>query len=157
MGKRFLSFFTAFVILSAFVFYPLHVLAAEPDDFAAEILQNYKSLGMDSDGNVILSSSDYELYVNDVLAAIEKDANNKSESETIVQAQKRALTKSSVSNDLILDEVKEKSRFLDLPIFNNFVVDAVKWMITECLSNPIHAGEVLPLHLNQHKYLQVWH
>lgn len=147
MGKRFVSFFTAFVILSAFVFCPLHVLAAEPDDFAVEILQNYKSLGMDSDGNVILSSSDYELYVNDVLAAIEKDANSKSESETIVQAQKRALTKSSsssASSDLILDEVKEKSRFLDLPIFNNFVVDAVKWMITECLSNPIHAGEVLP-------------
>lgn len=144
MGKRFVSFFTAFVILSAFAFYPLHVLAAEPDDFAAEILQNYKSLGMDSDGNVILSSSDYELYINDVLAAIEKDTNSKSESETIVQAQKRALTKSSSSSDLILDEVKEKSRFLDLPIFNNFVVDAIKWMVTECLSNPIYAGEELP-------------
>ena len=118
-------------------------------DFAEDFLNDYKSQGTDEDGNVILSEDDYEAYMNDVFAYIEKNSSDVSDSETLTKSQTRALTvsapvKASSGSDLVLDEVKEKSRFLDLPIFDNFVVDAIKWMITECLSNPIHAGEVLP-------------
>lgn len=117
-------------------------------DFAEDILQDYKAQGIDGEGNVILSPDDYESYVNDVLAYVEKNSADTSDSETLTKSQTRALTSSastkSSGSDLILDEVKEKSRFLDLPIFDNFVVDAITWMIEECLSNPIHAGEVLP-------------
>lgn len=144
MLKKFLAFLSALFLFFSVAFLPFRVWAAEPEDYAQEILQNYKVLGTDENGNAILSPDDYESYVNDILAAVEKDSSAKQKSETLMKSQERALTKSSGSSDLVLDEVKEKSRFLDLPIFNNFVVDAIKWMVTECLSNPIHAGEELP-------------
>lgn len=156
--RKVISAVTAFIAGLTCMSTPIVAYADSIDnyDFAEDFLDDYKSQGTDEYGNVILSEDDYESYMNDVLAYIEKNSAEVSDSKTLTKSQTRALTvsapvkassapvKASSTSDLVLDEVKEKSRFLDLPVFNNFVVDAVKWMITECLSNPIHAGEVLP-------------
>lgn len=149
--RRFIAASAAFFAGLACMSTPIVAYADSIDDydFAEDFLNDYKSLGVDEYGNVILSEDDYESYMNDVFAYIEKTSADVSDSETLTKSQTRAVNssaavKASSGSDLVLDEVKEKSRFLDLPIFDNFVVDAIKWMITECLSNPIHAGEVLP-------------
>lgn len=149
--RKVISAVTAFFAGLSCMSTPIVAYADSIDDydFAEDFLDDYKSQGTDEYGNVILSEDDYESYMNDVFAYIEKNTADVSDSETLAKSQTRALTvsapvKASSTSDLVLDEVKEKSRWLDLPVFNNFVVDAVKWMITECLSNPIYAGEELP-------------
>ena len=40
-----------------------------------------------------------------------------------------------------VDDVADKTRFLKLPSWLDWALQAAEWMIGECLSNPIHAGE----------------
>jgi len=40
-----------------------------------------------------------------------------------------------------VDDVADKTRFLKLPSWLDWALEAAEWMIGECLSNPIHAGE----------------
>lgn len=138
MHKKIFAILLSFII-SAPAFVPL-VVSAASSDYAADILYNYDVLGIDEDGNYILSNEDYESYVNEILEA--EAENIEKQSNMLKSAQKKAaLTASSSTAIDALDEIKNNTRFLQLPGWVDWAWTAAEWMIKECLSHPIPAGE----------------
>lgn len=73
--RKVISAVTAFIAGLTCMSTPIVAYADSIDnyDFAEDFLDDYKSQGTDEYGNVILSEDDYESYMNDVLAYIEKE------------------------------------------------------------------------------------
>ena len=139
-----LKFFAVLVsvVISAPCFSAVVASAAVESDVIEEIIQNYDVLGMDEDGSYILPQDEYEKCVSEILAKIEENETAK-QSEFLRSAQSKAVLKSSGTSVAVdvLDEIKNNTRFLQLPGWTGWALDAAEWMIKECLSNPIHAGE----------------
>lgn len=128
------------------------IVTADPIE-PALTFHGYEVLGYDSEGNAVLSNADYLEYFDKCLEErcrmIENGEDLPDEEDYKVPAvQSYSGYPIQTYNFLdALDEVKDKTRFIDLPGWLGTALDIidlisspVKWAIGEALNNPIHAG-----------------
>lgn len=122
------------VVLSALCLaLPLLALAQGTEE--DERFEDYEVLGHDAEGNVILKNDDYEDYINKMLAErAEKIAEGKDPDEELVKklvpgCKRVGLIAHAETAVGVADDLADKTKFIKLPNWLNFAIDAMSWML----------------------------